>query len=185
EGVIQSSKPSVQSYVNQMSERHPQLTKDELAKRIVSRKSLKNGLVGAVTGVGGLITLPVTVPANIAGTWRVQIIMAMAIARLYECEVDKTDIYLILAGNSAKETLKRLGVEVGKHVTRKAVNRYITREVMKKIWALMGRKIITKAGEKSLVSFTKMILLIGAPIGFGFDWTATQAVGRTAIRYYR
>ena len=81
--------------------------------------------------------------------------------------------------------LKQFGVEVSKNVTKKMVNKYITREIMVKIWKVVGQKIITKAGEKSLTSFVKMVPLVGAPVGFAFDWTATQIVGNVAIKYYR
>ena len=50
------------------------------------------------------------------------------------------------------EELKRLGIEASKGVTKKAINKYITREVMVKIWKVIPQKIITKAGEKSLTS---------------------------------
>ena len=55
---------------------------------------------------------------------------------------------------------------------------------MKKIWKVIPQKIITKAGQKSLTSFTKMIPLVGAPVGFAFDWAAARTVGRYAIKYY-
>lgn len=62
------------------------------------------------------------------------------------------------------------------------VNKYITREIMVKIWKVVGQKIITKAGEKSLTSFVKMVPLVGVTVGFAFDWTATQIVGNVAIK---
>ena len=115
--------------------------------------------------------------------------MAFSIAYIYghtENTTDlKTDLYLSLAGDSAKEALKRLGIEISKDITKKAVNKYITRDVMVKIWKVVGRKIITKAGEKSMTSFVKMVPLVSAPIGFAFDWSATQAVGYMAINFYR
>ena len=121
-------------------------------------------------------------------TWRIQAAMAFSVAYVYGQTMDtadlKTDIYIILAGNSAKEALKRLGIEAAKGLTKKAIQKYISREVMVKIWSVVGRKIITKAGEKSLTSFMKMVPLVGAPVGFAFDWVATRAVGRFAIKYY-
>ena len=115
--------------------------------------------------------------------------MAFSIAYVYGHTKDttdlKTDLYLILAGDSAKEALKRIGIEVSKSVTKKAVQKYITRDVMVKIWKVVSQKIITKAGEKSLTSFMKMVPLAGAPVGFFFDWIATQIVGRFAMAYYK
>jgi len=186
--MIDSAKTNIDSYVNKLRSDNPGISNNDLAKKIVRRKSVKNGWVGATTGIGGLITLPVTIPTDLIVSWKIQIFMTLAIACVYGHNyktVDlKTDIYLILAGESAKEALKRFGIEVSKAVTKKAVDKYITREIMVKIWAIMGQKIITKAGEKSLTSFTKMVPLVGAPVGFAFDWMATKKVGKTAIKYY-
>lgn len=54
---------------------------------------------------------------------------------------------------------------------------------MVKIWQIVGRKIITKAGEKSLTIFMKLAPLAGAPIGFVFDWGVTRVVGGLEIKY--
>jgi len=150
---------------------------------------MKNGLIGAITGLGGLITLPVSIPTDLICSWRIQASMAFSIAYVYGHTKDttdlKTDLYLILAGDSAKEALKKIGIEASKAITKKAVEKYITRDVMVKIWKVIGQKIITKAGEKSLTSFIKMVPLVGAPVGFTFDWVSTQTVGKFAIAYYR
>ena len=36
-----------------------------------------------------------------------------------------------------------------------------------------------------MTSFVKMVPLVSAPVGFVFDWSATQAVGYMAINFYR
>lgn len=176
------------SYIDKLREQNPGITNDELAKKVVSRKAVKNGLVGAASRIPGLLALPVTVPADLVASWKIQACMAVSIAYVYghtsQTTDLKTDIYLILAGDAAKEALKRMGIEITKEVTKKSIDKYITREVMKKIWKVVGQKIITKAGEKSMTSFMKMVPLVGAPVGFGFDWVATKAVGNTAIKYY-
>ncbi len=60
---------------------------------------------------------------------------------------------MILAGSSAQEALKKVGVETIKGITKKAVEKHITREVMKKIWKIIPQKIITKAGGKIFDKF--------------------------------
>jgi len=186
--MIEKGQADVDQYVAKLRSQNQGISNDDLAKKIVRRKSAKNGLVGAATGVGGLITLPVTVPTDLVASWRIQIFMAISIAHVYGHNIKttdiKTDIYLILAGDSAKEALKRVGIEVAKGATKKAVNKYITREVMVQIWKIIPQKIITKAGEKSLTTFMKMVPIVGAPVGYIFDWSAAQVVGRNAINYY-
>ena len=187
--VISTDSVVIKNYVDKLREQNMEITCDELAKKVMKRKSIKNGLVGAVTGLGGIVTLPVSIPADLVCSWRIQASMAFSIAYIYGHTKDttdlKTDLYLILAGDSAKEALKRFGIEVSKSVTKKAVDKYITRDIMVKIWKVVGRKIITKAGEKSLTSFMKLVPLVGAPVGFAFDWGATKAVGGLAIKYYK
>lgn len=187
--VISTDHVTIEAYVEKLLEQNRGISCDELAKKILHRKSLKNGFIGAATGLGGLITLPVTIPADLIGSWRIQASMAFSIAYVYghtkETTDLKTDLYLILAGDSAKEALKRIGIEASKAITKKAVEKYITKDIMLKIWSVVGRKIITKAGEESLTSFMKMVPLVGAPVGFSFDWAATQTVGKFAIKYYK
>lgn len=187
--VISTDSIAIEHYINKLYEQNAGITCDELAKKVLSRKSIKSGLIGAITGLGGIITLPIAIPADVVCSWRIQASMAFSIAYIYGHTKDttnlKTDLYLILAEDSVKEVLKQFGVEVSKNVTKKMVNKYITREIMVKIWKVVGQKIITKAGEKSLTSFVKMVPLVGAPVGFAFDWTATQIVGNVAIKYYR
>ena len=187
--VISTDHVKIEAYVDKLVEQNNGISCDELAKKILHRKSIKNGLIGAITGLGGLITLPVSIPTDLICSWRIQASMAFSIAYVYGHTKDttdlKTDLYLILAGDSAKEALKRIGIEVSKAFTKKAVEKYITRDIMVKIWKVIGQKIITKAGEKSMTSFMKMVPLIGAPVGFAFDWASTQTVGKFAITYYR
>ena len=187
--VISTDSVTIESYVNKLHEQNPGISSDELSKKVLHRKSIKSGLIGGFTGLGGLITLPVSIPADLVCSWRIQASMAFSIAYIYGHTKDtkdlKTDLYIILAGDSAKEALKRFGIEISKNITKKAVDKYITRDVMVKIWKVVGQKIITKAGEKSMTSFMKMVPLVGAPVGFAFDWTATQAVGKLVIKYYR
>ncbi len=186
--LIRTTQEPVEGYVLTLRAQNEGISDIDLARKIVRRKAFKNGLVGAVTGLPGFPLLPITVPADLVTSWKIQITMALAIARVFGHTPDttdlKTDIYLVLAGDAAKEILKRFGIEVGKSVTKKAIERHITREVMKKIWKIVSQKIITKAGEKSFTSFMKMVPLVGAPIGFGFDWVAARTVGKTAIHYY-
>ena len=186
--MIEVSAPGVTSYVQKLRSQNPGISSDALAGKIVRRKSFKNGLVGAVTGLGGAITLPIAIPVDVIASWKIQIAMALAIAAAYGRNNGnsdlKTDVFLILAGDSAKEALKRAGIHVAKGVTHKAIQQHVTREVMKKIWKVIPQRIITKAGEKSVLSLTRMVPIVGAPVGFAFDWAAARAVGRAAKRYY-
>jgi hypothetical protein len=129
---------SIRGYVSKLRSQNPGIGDDNLARKIVRRKAVKNGWVGAVTGVPGVLLLPVTVPADLIATWKLQVHLILCIAHVYGHDASttdlKTDILLVLAGDSAKEALKRFGIEVGKATTKKAVDKYITREVTTQIY---------------------------------------------------
>jgi hypothetical protein len=186
--MVISAHPKIAPYVERIRARYPGVTDIELARKIVRRKAFKNGLVGAVTGMGGFMTLPLAVPADLFASWRIQITMILAVAQAFRTEADpadlKTDVLIVLAGDSAKEALKRVGIEVTRAMTRKAVQKEVSQEIMVKIWGGLGRKVASRIGRKSLTRFDRATPLVGAPIGFAFDWFATKAVGRKAIRYY-
>lgn len=186
--VADTQPEELKEYIDMLRQQNKGISNDDLAKKIKNRKAFKNGLVGAITGVGGLITLPLAIPADLIASWKIQAFMAFAIAYVYGQTTSstdlKTDLYIIIAGDSAKEALKRFGIEAGKIVTKKMIQKYITIDIMKGIWRVLSRKIITKAGTKSLTSFTKMIPGVGAVIGFAFDYASAQTVGKYAIQYY-
>jgi len=186
---IEKESTQVEEYVNHLRELNKDIDQESLSKKIISRRSLKAGGVGAVCGLGGLITLPVTMPSDMYLTFRIQARMVLSIAYIYGWNIHEeeisTDILLVMGGNAGITALKSLGIKTGQEFAKKAVQKHITREVMKKINKVVSRKIITKAGEKSAVSFAKMVPVVGAPIGASFDFFGTKAVGRTALKFYK
>ena len=180
----------IKGYVDDFRAKNPNLSDDELASRIIGIKSLKNGLVGAATGIPGFLAMPVTIPTDLLMSWKIQINLALCVAYVYGHDIDnkdtddlKTDIYMILAGPAAKESLSVLGVEIDT-VTKKAVRRYVTRELMSEIWKKIARQIAVRTGRKTAIKLSRMVPLIGAPIGFATDYAAAKSVGSFAKEYY-
>lgn len=180
----------IKAYVDDFRARFPDLSDDDLAQRIIGIKSLKNGLVGAATGIPGFLAMPVTIPTDLLMSWKIQINLALCVAYIYGHDIDnknnddlKTDIYMILAGPAAKESLSVLGVEIDS-VTKKAVKRYVTRELMSEIWKRIARQIAVRTGRRTAVKLSRMVPLIGAPIGFATDYAAAKSVGSFAREYY-
>ena len=90
---------------------------DERVASLVKRETTKNFATGFLTGLGGVITLPVGVPAALGASWLIQARMAGAIARIYGHDLNdgrvRTMILLSLAGDVAREAMEDLGIDLG------------------------------------------------------------------------
>ncbi len=186
---IKNEAVNIEKYVNQLRRLNPEINDKDLVEKIISRKSLRSGSIGAICGLGGILTMPITMPADMYYSFKIQARLVLSIAFIYGWDLTNeetaTDILLVMGGNVGINALKKAGIKLGEEFVKKGVEKLITREVMKKINRIVSRKIITKAGEKSLTSFTKMIPLIGAPIGGTIDYFSTKAVGKTALMFYK
>ena len=188
--LIETDPWKVRRYVQSLRERYPDASDDELVEKVVSVKSVKNGLIGAATAVPGFLALPIVVPADLIASWKIQINLALCIAHIYGHEIDghnvakiKTDLFMILAGEEARESFEVMGVEVDQ-VTQETVRRYVTREIAIELWKHLGLRIMRMTGVRSFARLSKAVPLVGAPIGFVFDYSATRTVGEAAREYY-
>ena len=150
---------------------------------LVTWQCKKCGVSGFITGLGGLVTLPVAIPANISSVLYMQLRMVAAIA--YMCHEDihsdkvQTLAYLCLCGNAMEGVLKNAGVAVGKKILAAQINR-IPGTVIKAINRAVGFRLITKFGSKGIINLGKLVPVIGGAIGGGFDFYTTKAIGKNA-----
>ena len=155
----------------------------DIADSMIKWETSKNFGTGFVTGCGGLITLPVTIPASLYSTWFVQSRLSGAVAHLYGHDVNservRTFILLTLIGDAGKEVLKNAGIQVGNKVAMSALKK-IPGRVLIEINKKVGFRLITKAGEKGVVNLAKMVPLLGGFVGGGVDAASTYSVGHIA-----
>ncbi len=138
---------------------------------------------GFVTGVGGIATLPVMIPASLATSYALGANLAAAIAhrRGYDINSDKVRamILLCLLGESGKTILKNMGAEIGKKSFQRFIKN-IPRKALVEINRRAGYRLVAKTGEKSTISLTKMVPLVGGVIGAGFDGAFVNSCGQAA-----
>ncbi len=186
--LVSTDPARIHAYVEKLQAQNPEMTRDQLAELVVSRKAIKQGLVGAIGGIGGVLSLPISVPAELVASWKIQVNMAMAIATVYGHDTSrpefKTDIYLIMAGDKAREHLKQLGLEVGDKLTRKALQKLLTAEVRTQIRNAIPKAIIRKTGRSTTGKLMKLVPVASAPVNFAFDYGAAKVIGKAAIHYY-
>lgn len=155
----------------------------DMANSLIRWQNTKAGTSGFLTGLGGIITMPVTIPANIASVIYVQIRMIAAIAHIggHDIKDDrvKTLVYACLTGNAAKDIIKDAGIVIGTKLTTNAIKN-ISGKTLIEINKKVGFRLFTKFGEKGVINLGKAVPLVGGIIGGSMDSIATNTIGNIA-----
>ncbi|MDT8696721.1 EcsC family protein [Acinetobacter baumannii] len=150
---------------------------------LIRWQNTKAGTSGFITGLGGIITLPVAIPANVASVIYVQIRMIAAIAHMggYNLNDDRVRslVFVCLTGNAAKDILKDVGMVVGKKLAENAIKN-ISGKTIIAINKKVGFRLLTKFGEKGAINLGKTIPLFGGIVGATFDSITTNTIGNIA-----
>lgn len=159
----------------------------ENANNLIRWQNTKSATSGFLSGLGGVIVMPITIPANITSVILVQMRMVAAIAHMggHDLKSDevRTFVYACLAGNGAKDILKNSGIQIGKKLAISGIKK-IPGEVIKKINQAVGFRLLTKFGEKGIVNLGKMVPIAGGLIGGTVDAVSTNTIGNVARKLF-
>ncbi|MDA5560577.1 EcsC family protein [Exiguobacterium sp. MMG028] len=151
--------------------------------KLITIQLAKCGTSGFLTGLGGLITLPVAVPANISSVLFIQMrmIASIAVMRGYDVKDDqvRTFVYASLTGKAATDIIKQAGVQVGQKLAVNMIKK-LPFEVIKKINKAVGFRLMTKFGQKGVINMGKMVPLVRGVIGGTYDATTTKMIANAA-----
>lgn len=160
---------------------------EEAIKKLVNWQIAKCGTSGFLSGLGGIITLPVTIPANIASVIYVQIRMIAAIAHIkgYNIKDDRVRslVYMCLCGKGATDIAKTAGIKIGNKLTESMIKK-IPGTTLTKINQKVGFRLVTRFGSKGAINMGKMIPVAGGVIGAGFDTTSTTIIANVAKKTF-
>jgi hypothetical protein len=156
---------------------------DDKVNALIRWQTIKAGTSGFLTGLGGIITIPATIPANLASVIYIQIRMIAAIAYMgvHDLKDDrvKTLVYACLVGNSVKDFLKEIGIVIGTKLTTQAIKN-ISEKTIVTINQKVGFCLLTKFGEKGVINLGKAVPIVGGVIGGSVDSIMTNYIGQIA-----
>lgn len=160
---------------------------EERIESLINWETTKNFTTGFITGLGGLITLPITIPSAFGASWLIQARMAAAIAKIsgHDIYSDRVKTFVIacLAGDALKDIAKSTGIHIGKGLSKSLISK-IPGRVLIEINKKVGFRLLTKAGEKGAINLIKGIPLVGGAVGGTFDAIACRIVGKNAKRLF-
>lgn len=162
-------------------------TKEEACKAMMRNQIAKCTTSGIVTGFGGLISMPVAIPANISSVLYVQMRMIACVAYMagFELKNDQTQtfVYACLAGVAVNELIKKAGITFGVKFANGLIHK-IPGKVLTKINQKVGFRFITKFGTKGVVNLGKLIPGVGAVVGGGLDLVETKIIANRAYKWF-
>lgn len=160
---------------------------EDACKAMLKNQITKCTTSGVVTGFGGIITMPVTLPANVGNVMYVQMRMIACTAYMagFDLNSDHTQtfVYACLAGVAVNGLLKKAGISFGLKLATGVVKK-IPGKLLTKINQKVGFRFITKFGTKGVVNLGKMIPGVGAIVGGGLDFVETKVIADRAYRWF-
>lgn len=163
--------------------------RDKAVEAIVRRHTAGAAAEGFVTGLGGFVTLPVALPANVVAFYALATRMTAAIARVRGYDIDQPQIraavLLTLVGADADDLIEkaRLAAPVGGALTNLAAQRLpgpAAMVVKKGVFF----KLVASSGKGVLARFGRGVPVVGGVVGAGVDAVLLRRVAADAKREF-
>ncbi len=142
---------------------------------------------GFVTGLGGFITLPVALPANVVGFYGIATRMVASIAHLRGYDLDRPEVrsavLLTLVGADARSLLARSGVSPTGKIADLALQR-LPGPALMVLNKGIGFNLLSQLGKKGLSRLGRGLPLVGGVIGGGLDFYLLRKIADGARREF-
>lgn len=147
------------------------------AEEIIAKQHFRKIAAGGfVTGLGGLITMPVAIPANILEFYLLTTRAIASIAHLRGHDVDQPElrsaVLLSLIGSDARDVLVAAGLPgtiAGGGRLSSLASRQLPAPVLMVVNKAVGFRLVAQGGQKILSRLGKLIPVAGGVIGAGLD----------------
>jgi hypothetical protein len=162
---------------------------DARVDALIRWETTKNFTAGFVTGLGGVLTLPIAIPGSVAASWLIQARMAGAVACIYghdpRSDRVRAMVLLALVGDAtASKLLKGAGISLGRHLAMRALEG-VSKKGVAEIQKEVGTKLLVKGAAHGTTRVSRLVPIAGGIVSGAFDAASCQVVGRTAKRVFR
>ena len=161
--------------------------KEQAAEKLIQMQVTKCTTTGFLTGLGGLITLPATIPADIGSSMYVQIRMIATIAVMggysLQDDVVKSMVFATLLKVEVGNLLKQVGVKTANRASLQLLKK-LPGTVLTKINQKLGFRFITKFGQKGVINLVKVVPVAGGVVNGGLNFVETTAIGKRAMKVF-
>lgn len=148
-------------------------TTEGAVKKIVRSHVVKGGVGGFVTSVGGFMTMPIALPANVIEFYVGATRMVAGIANLRGYDVDdpqvRTAVLLTLIGSEADDVLAKAGLTGGSGKVVGLVGQQLPPAALLILNKAIAFRLLRGFGEKAFSRLGRGVPLAGGVVGGGID----------------
>lgn len=156
---------------------------DARVRALIRSHTWLNSGTGFVSGVGGLVTLPIAVPSALTASWVIHTRLSGAIAALHGYDLDddrvQSFVLLTLLGDTGKQVLRNAGVSVAHRVVLQGIEA-IPARVLSELNQRVGLRLVTTVGGRGAVHLARVAPVAGGVVAGSVDALYCNAVGRRA-----
>ncbi len=157
---------------------------EEAVAAIVATARNQAAAGGFATGIGGFITLPVALPANVVGFYVIATRVVAAIAALRGFDVSdpkvRTAVLLVLTGADASSVLTKVGMGGSGGVVDRLLSSKMPKATLMVVQKAVGFRLVSRIGTGLLGRLGRAVPLAGAVIGAGSDVWLLRRIATTA-----
>ncbi|WP_411284806.1 EcsC family protein [Lapillicoccus sp.] len=156
--------------------------------RVVRAHLAYAGAGGFLTGLGGFVTMPVALPANVLEFYLVATRMTAAVASLRGYDIRqgqiRTAVLLTLVGADADDLLKKAGVAATSHrLTNLAAGR-LPGPALMVVNKAIGFRLVSQVGRSTFARLGKAVPVVGGAVGAGLDVYMLKKISDNARREF-
>lgn len=156
--------------------------------RLARSATLAGGIGGFVTGIGGFVTMPVSLPLNVAEFYIQAVRMVGGIATLRGYDVSeprvRTAILLTMVGSESHEVLHRAGLTSGTGALASYALKAMPPAALMMINKAVGFRLMRGVSEKLLSRLGRGVPLAGGLVGGGIDGFMMKKIADHAMQEF-
>jgi len=163
-------------------------TPERAVRHVISSHIRMGAGFGFVTSVGGVITLPLALPANVVGFYLLATRMTAALASLRGYDIHdpriRSAILLTLVGAESHDLMRKAGVVAPSSTMTNLAAQALPRPALMVLNKAVGFRLLSQVARNTLVRFGRVVPLVGGAVGATLDGLLMRSVGQSAVQEF-
>ena len=163
-------------------------TAEEAINAVARSTMLRGGIGGFVTGLGGFVTMPIALPANVFEFYvqATRMVGAVATLRGYDVEDERirTAVLLTLVGSKSEDVLKKAGMATGGGRLATFALRGMPPAALMVVNKAVGFNLMRGVGTKALGKLGRGVPIAGGFVGGGIDAYMMKRIADHAMKEF-